>query len=350
MSLLGERLRQARKARGMSLAALAAAAGGIVTRQALYKYENALDVPRSEVLLALARALGISVDYFFRASTEFVTLSEPACRKRAGLGKRKFAAIQADVTNRIEQWLELEALFPPGRFRSFIVSAEKQKDVRSLEEIEILAKDIRKHMNIGLMPIENLTELLEDNGVKVIAWSGEEKDFDGFACWAKHYIPLIVIKAGLPGDRQRSNLAHELGHLVIKPGKAVDPEKAARRFSGAFLVPDEVVLRELGAARHKLDLPELLTLKKKHGMSVQQWIYRAKDLGIITEGYAANLFRFFRGQGWHINEPGESLREETSSRLKRLALQAVAEDMISPARAAELARIPIIDLREEIRS
>jgi Zn-dependent peptidase ImmA (M78 family) len=232
----------------------------------------------------------------------------------------------------------------------FICSAEKQRSVERLEEIESLAKDIRKYLNIGLSPIENLTELLEDNGVKVISWSGEERDFDGFSCWVNRHVPLIVIKAGLPGDRQRSNLAHELGHLVLKPGKAIDPEKAALRFSGAFLVPDEIVYRELGATRHNLDLPELLSLKQKYGMSIQQWIYRAKDLGIITNGYAANLFRFIRARGFHIKEPGEPLPEETSSRLRRLALQAVAEEIVSPARAAELTGIPIVELRAGIQS
>ena len=97
MSLLGDRLQQARKARGWSLATFALAAGGIVTRQALYKYENGLDIPRSGVLLALAQAMGVTVDYFFRPSSRLVTLSEPACRKRSGLGKRNLAAIRAQV-------------------------------------------------------------------------------------------------------------------------------------------------------------------------------------------------------------------------------------------------------------
>ncbi|MCX6575382.1 MAG: XRE family transcriptional regulator [Candidatus Aminicenantes bacterium] len=349
MSLLGDRLQQARKARGWSLATLAKAARGIVTRQALYKYEKGLDTPRSEVLLALAHALGIAIDYFFRPSSSLVTLSELACRKRSGLGKRDLAAIRAQVKDRIERWLELESFFPPKRFAQFLYSPENLLAIERLEDVENLAKDIRSRLSLGLAPIENLTELLEDSGIKIFQWPGEEGKFDGFSCWANNDIPVIVVKAKLSGDRQRSSLAHELGHLVMKPVKGLDPEKAARRFSGAFLVPDEVVRRELGEKRHKLELTELFTLKRKYGMSIQQWIYRAKDLGIITNGYAASLFRCFRTQDWHKCEPGEQLPDETSSRLKRLAIQAVAEDLVSPARAAELSGISLDKLREEVR-
>ena len=349
MSLLGDRLRQARKARGWSLATLAEAAGGVVTRQALYKYEKGQDIPRSGILLALAQAMEVTVDFFFRPLSSLVTLSELACRKRSGLGKRNLAAIRAQVKDRIERWLELESFFPPGRFPRFIFSPDNFLAPERLEDIETLAKDIRSHLSLGLAPIENMTELLEDSGIKIFQWPGEEGKFDGFSCWANNDIPVIVVKAKLSGDRQRSSLAHELGHLAMKPAEGLDPEKAARCFSGAFLVPGVVARRELGAKRHKLEMSELLTLKRKYGMSIQQWIYRAKDLGIITEGYAAILFRFFRAQSWHMREPGEPLPEETSSRLKRLAIQAVAEDLVSPARAAELSGISVDELREEVR-
>jgi Zn-dependent peptidase ImmA (M78 family)/DNA-binding XRE family transcriptional regulator len=339
-----------RKLQGLSLQKLAEAAGGIVTRQALYKYEHGLDVPRSEVLLALAKAMGVSLDSFFRPIANSVSLGELACRKRSRLGKRKMAEIRSQVQDRIERWLELESCFPAARFFSFISSPEKLRPVHTFEDIESLAKKVRMELNLGLIPIENLTELLEDHGVKVVTWQGDDKNFDGFACWADDRIPVIVVKACLPGDRQRSNLAHELGHLIMKPGKDLTAEKAALRFSGAFLVPDVIARRELGDHRHRLELSELLTLKMKYGMSIQQWIYRAKDLGIINARYAAEFHRLFRAKGWHLQEPGEQLPEEASNRLKRLALQAVAEDLVSPARAAELSGIPVAELREGIQN
>jgi Zn-dependent peptidase ImmA (M78 family) len=37
--------------------------------------------------------------------------------------------------------------------------------------------------------------------------------------------PVIVTKANLPGDRQRFNLGHELGHLVLEVGGDLETEK-----------------------------------------------------------------------------------------------------------------------------
>jgi Zn-dependent peptidase ImmA (M78 family) len=93
---------------------------------------------------------------------------------------------------------------------------------------------------------------------------------------------------------------------------------------------------ELGMARHYLEPHELLLLKKKHGMSMAAWIYRAKDLGILSEHEATRMWRDFRTRGWHKQEPGEPFPAEEPTRLRRLTWRLVAEDVISRSRAAEL--------------
>ena len=64
----GIRLHSARKMAGMSMDALALKAGAVVSKQAISKYEKGLINPGSEVLLALAGALNVKADYFFRSS------------------------------------------------------------------------------------------------------------------------------------------------------------------------------------------------------------------------------------------------------------------------------------------
>lgn len=49
---------------------------------------------------------------------------------------------------------------------------------------------------------------------------------------------------------------------------------------------------ELGANRTTLDVVELRLLKRKYGLSMQAWIFRAKDLGIISENEATRLSSF----------------------------------------------------------
>ena len=61
--MIGQRLKLARMAAGLSLRELDARIGNLVTAQAIGKYERNEAVPRSGVLIALADALGVSVEY-----------------------------------------------------------------------------------------------------------------------------------------------------------------------------------------------------------------------------------------------------------------------------------------------
>ena len=74
---------------------------------------------------------------------------------------------------------------------------------------------------------------------------------------------------------------------------------------------------------------------------MQAWVYRAKDLGLISTSAATSFFRYFRQQGWHREEPGDACPLEEPQRLKRLVLRAMAEDLITESRAAEVLGRPL---------
>jgi len=346
--MIGDRIRQARISAGFSLRQLAEKTDNYVSAQVIHKYELGKSTPGSDVLIHLAKALGIKVEYFFRPDSVRVTLGEPAYRKRLAVSSKHLQSMRAKAQEWVERYLEVESLFPDNRFIGVKLPNPDQCMIRKMNDVEVLAVALRKLWVLGVDPIENLTEVLEDHGVKVVMLEGE-REFDGLSCWANEKIPVILVKKGLPGDRQRSSLAHELGHLIMKVSPNVDEEKAAFRFSGAFLVPEGVVYQELGKQRHTIDLGELLMLKKKYGMSMQQWVYRAKDLSIISEGRATELFRLFRRKGWHRNEPGDPVSPEEPGRFKRLLLQAVTERLISPVRAAEILGEPFIQFRKSLQ-
>lgn len=50
--------------------------------------------------------------------------------------------------------------------------------------------------------------------------------------------------------------------------------------------------------------------------------------------------RMFSARGWRTNEPGEVLPNEAPSLFEQLVYRALAEDLISEAKAAELLGIP----------
>jgi Zn-dependent peptidase ImmA (M78 family)/transcriptional regulator with XRE-family HTH domain len=346
--MLGERIKQARIGKGLSLRGLSEKTGNYVSAQVIHKYELGKAMPGSDVLIHLAKALDVKVEYFFRPESVQVTLSAPAYRKRRAASSKHLQSMRAKAKELVERYLEVESFFPNDRFAGVKIPDPDRRMIKKIEDVESLAVGLRKLWVLGIDPIENLTEVLEDHGVKVVILEGEE-NFDGLSCWANDKIPVILIKKGLSGDRQRSSLAHELGHLIIHVSPNVDEEKAAFRFSGAFLVPEKVVYQELGRQRNTIDLGELVMLKKKYGMSMQQWIYRAKDLSIISESRAAELFRLFRAKGWHRIEPGFEVPSEKPERFHRLLLQAVSEGLISAVRAAEIAGQPFNEFRKGLQ-
>jgi len=346
--MIGERIRQARISAGLSLRQLAEKTENYVSAQVIHKYEAGKSRPGSDVLIKLAKALDVKVEYFFRPDSVRVTLGEPAYRKRLAASSKNLQAMRAKAKDWVERYLEVESLFPDNRFPKIKLPNNENLIIEGMDAVEKLAVSLRKLWSLGVDPIENFTEALEDQGVKIVNLEGE-KDFDGLSCWANEKIPVILVRKGLSGDRQRSSLAHELGHLIMKVSPHINEEKAAYRFSGAFLVPAEMVYRELGRRRSKIELGELYMLKKKYGMSMQQWVYRAKDLSIISESQASDLFRVFRARGWNRNEPGEQVPPEEPGRFKRLLLQAVTERLISPVRAAEILDEPFDKFRNSLQ-
>lgn len=327
---IGERIRRARRAAGLSMRELADRVG--ISHQAIFKYERGQDVPSSGVLLRLADVLGVKIEYFFRTRT--AKICGPAYRKLSSLPKKAERAVLEQIQEWLERYLEVEELFP-GEIRRFALPSGLDPRVSSLEEVERVSEDLRVAWELGLDPIKDLTELLEEEGIRVGLVDGVD-GFDACTFPTEDGDPIIAVKRGLPGDRQRFNLAHELGHIVLKPGEGVDPEAAARRFAGAFLVPQAAARRELGRQRRNLSPYELHLLKHKYGLSMQGWIYRSKDLGIISERVSKDLFRLFKQRGWHLREPGDALPPEEPKYMERLVMRALAEDLISVSRAAEL--------------
>jgi len=338
--MIGERLKIARRAAGLSLEALAARVG--VSKMAISKYERGLDMPGSSVLLGLARELGVKAEYFFRPTD--IQFSASAFRCRKSLPAKQKSALAARVQEWLERYVEAENIV--DQVLSFSSPERLNRQVDSLEQVEEVALELRQVWDLGLDPIENLCEVLEDHGIKVGVVDGSAK-FDAMLCHVDETEPVMAVAEGKPGDRQRFSLAHELGHLVLQVPDSIDREKAANRFAGAFLVPAQTAALELGQRRRRLGPFELHLLKHKYGMSMQAWVYRAKDLGLISPSAAASFFRYFRRQGWHREEPGDAYPSEEPQRLKRLVLRALAEDLITESRAAELLGRP---LREFMRT
>jgi len=342
--MIGERIKQARKAAGLSLRALAEHAQ--VSAMAISKYETGKSTPSSGVLLNLAKALGVRTEYFFRPVK--VELHEVNYRKHSKLGVKILDHIKGDAIEQLERFIELEAFLPNGPVAHFKLPGNLPPRINALDEIEDLALKLREKWRLGIDPIPVMTDMLEERGIKVIQSDAIPGHFDGLACKVDG-TPVVAVSAFAPGDRQRFTMAHELGHLVLNGRLAedLDVEAAANRFAGAFLAPASEVRKELGEKRDWLEPRELAALKQAYGLSMQGWMHRAKDLGILPGHAYTEMRKYFSTQGWTKTEPGEQYRQERPQLFEQLVYRALSQDLISESKAAELLRMPLSQFQKE---
>jgi len=326
---IGERIKSARVNAGLSQDALGQKLG--VTKMAISKYENGMTTPNSGVLIALSKALDVKLEYFFRKSA--IRLSKPEYRRRKALSDKDETRILGKTADWLERYLAVEEI--TGSEKPVALPSQESCRVSSLDQIEEIAVMVRQEWDLGLDPIENLMDVLEQHGIKV-GLVAAPVQFDALTMWYNNARPLIIVNKTFSGDRQRMSLAHELGHMLLVLDEGVDEEAAAFRFAGAFLVPREAAIRELGPKRRMLDFRELYVLKHKYGMSMGAWIYRAEDLNIISKAAAQRHWIEMRSRKWHKSEPGKPIEPEVPTHLELLLLRALSEHKISQSRFDEL--------------
>jgi Zn-dependent peptidase ImmA (M78 family)/DNA-binding XRE family transcriptional regulator len=346
--MIGNRLKRAREAAGLSLRDLEAVIHAQVSAQAIGKYERDEMMPSSSVLLALAKALRVSPEFLLNERE--VALTGVDFRKAPHAGAREERAVEASVLDQVERYLELEELLPDVE-EVWVSPGDALFEIQQVEDAEGAANALRHLWELGIDPIPAMAELLEEKGVKVIALDLPESISGSKAFVRRHGerdVAVIVVNRHHNGERQRFTLAHELAHLVLRFGPMSDSEqeKAADRFAGAFLMAKEMVFRLLGSHRTSISLGELAELKKIFKVSIASLVVRCSQLGILTKAAYGRLWAQLRALGWNgpASKEPNSFPPEVPLRMERICMRAVAERAISEAKAAELLNLSVRQL------
>lgn len=343
--MLGERLKRARIRAGLSQDGLVKLAHNIVTKQAISQYEKNQKTPSSQVLIALANALNIKLDFFFRKTS--IEIGQVDFRKHSSFGKKQQDVLKENVKDELERYLELEDIL--GINEPFKNPLENFK-IASYEDAENAAEELRNIWQLGMDPIINIMEMMELRDIKVIYAHEESIRFNGLSGWARNSDshPFIVINSNdaLSLDRKRFTAAHELGHLLLEQNiqnDEIDHEKAANRFAGAFLFPKDNVYKELSNNRNKISLVEIEHIKVKYKISIQAIMYRLKDLYLISESRYRNFVIADRKHKFDEKKPLKETIEQIN-RFENLLARAYSEDLISASKLAELSGKNINDV------
>lgn len=355
--MIADRVRLARRKSGLSLRGLSAAIDGRVTAQAIGKYERGENVPSSGVLVALSKALGVSVSYLM--DTQGIEIQGVEFRAGSSTTARDRAAVQTEVLEWIERYLQIEAVLE-------LDSAHWQYPVKQPTELgevcdaEQLAVDVREEWRLGMDPIPNMTELLEEKGLKVLTVTLPNR-VSGLTCLVKRPsgradLPVIVANDRFTLERRRFTLGHELAHRLIEVEalSGWNQENAANMFAGAFLMPREHLLREVGKRRNALGYRELIELKHVYRVSGAALLVRLRQLNVISKSTLTYAYQTI-ARGWRTTEPAEIEpinqrgQRERPARFERLCYRALAEGLISLAKATELLRIPLPEVEAGLK-
>lgn len=340
--MLGSRIQRARKALGLSLRDLGEQVA--LSHAAIKKYEDNDVIPSSDILIKLAKALHVRVEYFFRP--ERFTLQNIHYRKHADMPERQLDEITAKILDHIERRVELESVFPAPPVQLFSIK-KLPKKINNIEDLENLADDFRNQWALGLDPLPDLIDVFEEHGIKVFEIDNNQySKIDGlYAC--VNDMPVIVVGNHRPGDRQRFTLAHELGHLLLdnRIADGMDIEISCNRFAGAFLLPKKSLIKILGEHRNSIEPRELSLLKQEFGISMTAILHRAEDIGIISNNLYRQLRAVFNERGWSKQEPGTQYPKEKTHLFEQMIFRAIAEEYIGESKAAELMNMSLESFR-----
>lgn len=285
----------ARECRGWTQRDLARAIG--VSQTAIGKYEAGLiRFPENEIT-KLCSALDFEPEFFAHRPIRVAPGGDFLYRKRANVSQKVRRRVEAEANIRL---LQVERLLQSVELQVDHIRFPAIDPEEQLGRIDRVAQDVRQALRIPSGPISNVTRYIERAGGIVFAVDFETDLIDGTNIRMPGRPPLLFLNANVPGDRHRFNLAHELGHVVMHYGLAGrDAEEQANAFAREFLMPKALIRSDL----RNLDLPAAARLKPVWGVSMAALIYRAHELGTISDYKYQQLFRSLNAKGMRSVEP-----------------------------------------------
>jgi Zn-dependent peptidase ImmA (M78 family)/transcriptional regulator with XRE-family HTH domain len=324
----GEMLMLARQTRRMSQADIVSALKGRITQGTLSKIEHGMVQPDDGVKNAIANALAVKPS-FFENSTYTRAMPVSYHRKRQKLAAKDEAAIhgQSEIL-RLNIRKMLESIELEHRLPSI-----PHLDVHSHGgQIETIAQTVRQLWDVPRGPVKSVTKLVEDAGAVVVLFSFGTHLMDGFAQRADSFPAIVFLNDALPKDRYRFSLCHEIGHLTMHLTPNPTQEIEANRFSSAFLMPRADIIHHL----HNLSSQKLQELKLYLGVSMHALVYRAWELGTISDRSKKYFYIELTKRGWRESEPVEVVAPETPTALADVVGAHIGELGYSVADISEL--------------
>lgn len=361
--VLGARLQDARKARGMTQLDVARLMK--MARTTLVAIEKGDRKLSSDELIRLAGLYGRPISEFVARQTivegfvpQFRAVLREDFETDADLHR-----VTVELQHLAEDYVELERLcgltsartYPP-QYTTGNASADQ-----AAEEI---ATAERNRLGVGDGPIGNLRERLEtDVGLRVFYFEMPSQ-ISGMFVFNEQLGGCVAINVNHPRDRRQWSLSHEYGHLltsryqaevtyVLEKRRNSYKEKLADGFAKYFLMPASGLNRRFSelnrASEEGITLAQVCTLADLYQVSLQAMILRLEELRRLPAGTWVKL----EAQGLEVRRAQQMLnidvnvpvKDKLPRRYQRLAVMAYEKGELSEGQLTRYLRTDRVSAR-----
>lgn len=389
---LGERLRQAREANGLTQTEVAARLG--VSRPSVAELEAGRRGVSALELDRLAYLFGRDIREFLRASFDAEDALAAVLRAAPELAEDDLAE---SLRHAVRLGRELSSLEELVGLRGADLAAPTFPATvprgrwEAVQQGERAAEEERRRLDLGTAPIDDVAEQLGTRGVRTVCVD-QPADISGMTLRLREAGLLVVVNRAHPWLRRRFSWAHELGHVRLDPDLLSQVTRSSHRddlrevranaFAAAFLLPADGVrqfVERLGKGEpsrararlydgdgalpvegraapgsQRIQLYDVILVAHHFRVSRKAALYRLLNLKLLKQNEFKDLLAMEEaGTGKRLQEllrlpapdPTE-LREEFRHRLLGLALEAYRRELISQGKLVELAHLVDVDRNE----
>jgi Zn-dependent peptidase ImmA (M78 family)/transcriptional regulator with XRE-family HTH domain len=335
--IVPERLRQARLFRGLTLDEAAKVLE--VSSQAISQYERGIIVPKVATIEKYTEQFDFPYIFFLKELNRPESTSQVFFRSYTSASKTAQKKVMVsyewlwEIYAFMSNYIDFPELNIPSQEEIHYVSAKTVDDIDCLK-IEEIAIKLRSFWNVGTGPINNLTSLLERNGVIVVKKEFKDLKTDGFSQW-KDGRPFIFVSADKDSAvRIRYDLAHEVGHIILHSGISEDDlndtkrftviEKEAHYFAGAFLLPADIFGDEVFSS----SVLSFIPLKRRWKVSIAAMVKRCDNLKLFSDTQILNIQKYLSKNKMRKSEPLDNEIPIESPSVFRQSIKLLLENQV----------------------
>lgn len=336
-----------------------------VSRQTISKYLKGEQIIDSGKLFMLAKKFCVPVEFFFNDEQPNFTFMFRADNPKKNIDETvlsKFENLLMSYRDILEMSDETKVIYLPEEYKVSIKGKKLSDEEKEI--IRAIAERQRKAMGLNESGEVDLYEVLERNGINVLAIPLQGLELDAVSAFSEEKGAFIFLNdlPHLPEERKIFSVAHELGHLILhrddynkgtmemayNSSRDDVHEKSANHFASCFLIP-RVSLRAYSKKIKFWGLQEIVRYKRIFNVSAKALLLALLDEKIIAPGVYGVLNKRLNQEGYDTVEPHPMQYIEKNQSLINLLKTLYTEDKLTVDKIREVLNLSLLEARTMVK-